>query len=532
MKRAILVCLCLLLLAPVLVAQCPAGFVKLDDKAAKLVFEPIAKTMFNAYHPQGHPVSQGEIDETIKQTRVSFLESWGVARSNSTLASRLGDLEGSRFNKETSSGGGAAGNSSVTSKGSVASLFSFAVDNGALTRSVSGTTLTFRTSPANVIKALSKGGWFEAGPSVPSYNDGSFESIAKRLSFFVSFDASRGNSGNGSGANNSSSTTAFTGDRQQLSGWGARYEIINHKDPRDARYTDDFRVLMRNHGKNLADTLQKDLSGVPEFDTVLGEITAQLQQSVAKHKDDEDAILQDYKTTDTQFLDKVCGLAESSPDTYRRVNDVVDSEVAFLVREADIFNKIAKDIKLSWTLSAEYNVTKQANTNGTLPASMSMISTSGGTLPDLGSINIVTSKGFSDGPELTANGSFTWFQGLPVGSRSGHIRDARVSAQFDVPLKEIKQIGKPTVSLSGLFLALFEQPLGQQVLVNDVPVSLTGNIGLVQGKLTIPTKSAISIPVSVTWASRTELIKESDIRGNIGITFDLDKLFAKGETKQ
>jgi hypothetical protein len=162
---------------------------------------------------------------------------------------------------------------------------------------------------------------------------------------------------------------------------------------------------------------------------------------------------------------------------------------------------------------------------------MMPVSTSS-SLPDLGNVNLVTSKGFSDGPRMTANGSFTWFQSLPSGSKSGHIRDARVSAQFDIPLREIKQIGKPTISLSGLFLALFEQPLGQQVLVNDVPVSLRGNIGLVQGKFTIPTKSAVSIPLSVTWASRTELIKESDTRGNIGITFDLDKLFAKGEAKQ
>lgn len=160
------------------------------------------------------------------------------------------------------------------------------------------------------------------------------------------------------------------------------------------------------------------------------------------------------------------------------------------------------------------------------------VSTTSATLPDLSNINLVASKRFSDGPEWTANASFTWFQGLPAGSKSGRIRDAQASAQLDIPLNEIRQIGKPTISISGLFLSLFEEPLGQQVLVNTVPVSRRGNIGLVQGKLTIPTKSAVSIPVSVTWASRTELIRESDVRGNIGISLDLDKLFAKGETKQ
>jgi hypothetical protein len=406
-------------------------------------------------------------------------------------------------------------------------LFSFAVDNGALTRSVSGTTLTFRTSPANVIAALQKGGWWDAGTSVPSYRDGSFQSIAKRVSFFVSFDASRGDSGSGT-SSGSTSNAVFTGDKQQLSGWGARYEIINHRDPRDPRYASDYRTLMRGSGKDLANKINSGLAKDAAFNAMFDKFADELKQKVSASKESVDDILADYKAMDPVFRQRMCELEGSSPSSYRIVNDVVDAETTFLVQQADVFNDIAR----GWTLAAEYNVTKQANTNGTLPASMQMVTTSDGSLPDLGNFNLVTSKGFSDGPEFTANASFTWFQNLPTGSKVGRIRDARLTAQLDVPLKEIKQIGKPTVSISGLFLALLEQPLGEQVLVNTVPVTLTGNIGLVQGKLTIPTKSAVSIPLSVTWASRTELIKESDVRGNIGITFDLDKLFAKGETKQ
>jgi hypothetical protein len=66
------------------------------------------------------------------------------------------------------------------------------------------------------------------------------------------------------------------------------------------------------------------------------------------------------------------------------------------------------------------------------------------------------------------------------------------------------------------------------VIINTKPVSTKGNIGLGQAKLTIPVKgSGVQIPISLTWSNRTELILENDVRGNIGITFDLDKLFAK-----
>jgi len=37
---------------------------------------------------------------------------------------------------------------------------------------------------------------------------------------------------------------------------------------------------------------------------------------------------------------------------------------------------------------------------------------------------------------------------------------------------------------------------------------------------------AVTLPVSVSWASATELIKESHVRAHIGFTIDTDKLFA------
>jgi hypothetical protein len=507
MIRASFLCLLLLLTGPALTAQCPADPQRLDKDSAHTIFGPQAKSVLNAFH-LGH-----DVDETINDN-TSFLVSWAATRTDSSpLVGRLADLELDRWNKETSSGSGASGSTSITSKGSVGSLFSFAVENGALTRSESGTTLTFRTSPANVLAALGKT-WWEAGPNVPNF-DGSFTSIAKRLSFFVSFDASRGNSSTGT-------SPVFTGDRQQFSGWGTRFEIINKRDPRRAEYRQKFSDLMRKQGKGAVEQLHS-------FDKFPAIPTPALG-NVKTHLSDEAAILEDYTQADVDFRKSLCALStstkQSDKDLYQQTNVTADKLTEFLLKDADIFNDIARSL----TLAVEYNFTRQANTNGSLPASMA-VSTASPMLPDLGNINLVASKGFTDGPELTANAGFTWFQNLPAGSTSGRIRDARVSAEFSYSLPEIKKIGKTTVSVSGLFLSLLEQPLGQQVLVNTVPVSRTGNIGLVQGKLTIPTKDAVSIPISVTWASRTELVKESDVRGNIGITFDLDKLFAKGEIK-
>jgi len=43
--------------------------------------------------------------------------------------------------------------------------------------------------------------------------------------------------------------------------------------------------------------------------------------------------------------------------------------------------------------------------------------------------------------------------------------------------------------------------------------------------LTLPLSDTVGVPLSVTVASRTELIAESGMRGRIGLTLDRDGLF-------
>lgn len=45
-----------------------------------------------------------------------------------------------------------------------------------------------------------------------------------------------------------------------------------------------------------------------------------------------------------------------------------------------------------------------------------------------------------------------------------------------------------------------------------------------QGKVSIPILEGIEIPLSVTYASRTELVKESDVKGKFGFTFDIARI--------
>jgi hypothetical protein len=59
-------------------------------------------------------------------------------------------------------------------------------------------------------------------------------------------------------------------------------------------------------------------------------------------------------------------------------------------------------------------------------------------------------------------------------------------------------------------------------------VNLKGGLGLAQAKVTFPVKkgSGVRVPLSITYASRTELNREHDVSGQIGVTFNLDSVFA------
>ena len=49
-----------------------------------------------------------------------------------------------------------------------------------------------------------------------------------------------------------------------------------------------------------------------------------------------------------------------------------------------------------------------------------------------------------------------------------------------------------------------------------------------QARISIPISTGVSLPISVTYASRGDLVDEDHLRGNFGFSLDLDKLYAIG----
>jgi hypothetical protein len=138
-----------------------------------------------------------------------------------------------RVDKQVGGGDSNAGSTSLVSKGSIPSILGYAVENGALTREVSGTTITFRGNPVGIVKALSKAGFIESYQNADAGTQ-----FLRRFSFAMSFDTSRGQPSNASGS------AVFTGDRQQLSSYSLRFDLVNHRDPRDKTYDEAWHQLI------------------------------------------------------------------------------------------------------------------------------------------------------------------------------------------------------------------------------------------------------------------------------------------------
>jgi len=110
---------------------------------------------------------------------------------------------------------------------------------------------------------------------------------------------------------------------------------------------------------------------------------------------------------------------------------------------------------------------------------------------------------------LTLNGTFNYRNSPIVG---GDTRGGKVAAEAKFQLTPDKNI------LGGTGPFLFSMSSSAEWLTK----TKSSYIG--QAKFTIPIYSGIDLPISVSFSNKTDLIRESKVRGRVGFTLDLAKL--------
>jgi hypothetical protein len=403
-----------------------------------------------------------------------------------------------RIDQQVGAGSGSNGTTSLTVKGGVPYLFGLAVENGAATQSQSDTTLTYRVNPGGLISLLSKKGFITGFKE--SEND-PFQKVLRKTSLGFTFDTNRG-----------AQPGVFTGDKQQLSAFSARVEFVNDRDPRLKKYERDWENFVSTE--------------MVTFGNTITEATLAMNERHDKERDTlKDPALQAWlNQTNTAIAD---ALSKAGAGNKTDIVAAVIRQRADLVPVA----VVTEDTKLAITKFAKQYSHYQEKKDELLEKigrgkifTLEYTNNRGVNAPDLSNFNFIAATGPGTRWDLTANGSFTFFNKLPAASvttpRPGRVRDFQFAGQLTKQLK---------VGVDFWFSGRYERLLADASTIAGTTMPNTkGDIAVGQIGLNIPIKSlGIKFPVSVTFANRTELIKEKEVRGNIGFTMNWDTLFSK-----
>jgi hypothetical protein len=422
---------------------------------------------------------------------------------NDSLTAFITEAVAQRVDQQIGAGSNSSGTTSLVSKGGVPYLLGLAVENGAATQSQSDTTVTFRVNPAGLINAFAKKGLITGYRQ--DEND-PFLKILRKTSVGFTFDTSRGNQ-----------PVVFTGDKQQLSAFSARVELVNDRNPLLLKYEREWENFNATVGIELAKQIWKTTEAIMSFEVVPGAdqvftdpaLQAWLIQTNNRLAGVSNAM------DPTGRTNAIAGIIEDqanllpvklvSPETVTALTDFGNKFVAMRNKRKDLLDKIAKGKILTF----EYTNTRGVNA------------------PDLSNFNFIAATGTGARFDLTANGSFTFFNKLPLAAttspRPGRIRDFQFAGQIT------KSFNWNDSQFDFWFGGRFERLMENASTVAGTMMPNTkGDIAVGQIGLNIPIKSlGMKFPISVTFANRTELIKEKTVRGNIGFTFNWDTLFSK-----
>ena len=202
-------------------------------------------------------------------------------------------------------------------------------------------------------------------------------------------------------------------------------------------------------------------------------------------------------------------VTELTAQTVTQLNGLENAIGVYLQGRDEVLDKIAKGTLVTF----DYTNNREANA------------------PNTSNFTFIAEKGPGGRTDLTFNASLTIFDKKPVilpGSTSGpigRIRDFSFAGQFDIPFGSVREAGQFVLWGSGRYQRLLEDSFTQGGTM--VP-NTQGDIAVGQIGLRIPIKGlGIKFPISVSFANRTDLIKEKEVRANFGFTFDLDTIFAR-----
>ena len=498
----------------------------------------IRKYVENRRNGTEHDVA---ISNLISTDAVGFEAAFYVGAHNSAIAkaknNRLRLDEGylkPRINQqfgESAAGGGAT---SLVSRTGVANLVSAALENGALARDKQGTVTTFRANAYAVYRMF--GGAERACSIVNPACDTPGELALRGLSASIAFDNAAPQPILTADTKSATGTPAtgpltFLGQGGQISSVGVRYNYLRRTSPTTKDQIAVWKTALNKtnvSSKALVEQLEtfaNNLAAKPGLNLFEKEVSEGFDNAF-KATPQSPTLVQDLVALYQTAFDKLFpGVNRTDLDNLTEANRSFNSNL----------DDALASILLKSETTVEYNHVK--------PPNQVALSTFRFAVDKKIHRKSRRSANAADDDYdglLTANGSLELYESRPSGLNGGRLRDIQMGGQFDLKLGSPNWEARPLFSVAGYYQyqkenAILEFNKNPQTPYGSIPLpkpavevlNTKGHIGIVQGKLTIPIGKVLTLPLSVSWSNRTELIKASEIRGQFGISVDVDKLFAK-----
>ena len=411
-----------------------------------------------------------------------------------------------RADIQAGAGSGASGTTSAVLNPLLPAIFGVAFEDGAITRSVSGSTISLKVAPAGLICAAKP----LAAAAVARRDEEACRTFWRRVGITAAFDTKRGEK--------STKLENLQTLNNQFAGVTVRAEVLNRRTATGKRYLRTFQsefVSWKEKATAFVN-IERDTPEIAQAKTVVEERLLALMTApdwkgkpVEKRSEEIKAVL---KTAVAQV---------TVPDT--QATEVRDAWLDALRADRALQNAVAN----APVLTAEYAFERPdlaAEPLGDVVAE-------GLRPPSLHTARAIYAQGLTTtNLDFTANASLSWFGDVRPGM-SGSVRDFKLGVAGTFRLRDLANYGAPALSFAALYVYLHQEPLGLGLIAfNDAEINKPGHIGVFQAKLELPTaKNAMRIPLSFTYSNRTELINETDVRGQIGISFNLDALFVDGK---
>lgn len=412
------------------------------------------------------------------------------------------DVESLRLNKLIGASTGGAGTTALVAPVSVPALVGLGIERGSVLQQNNGTVTTLRGNALGLAKLAVGAEQFPYCAQIDMDNCRTLYRRLRQLSGSVSFEHLTS-----PGQTPLDSEDLF-GDEFRMASWGVHLDLTPSNNLDDPKYIENWHTeIARLRGSEIVGNLSLAVFMLAETDGFQEGNKAILNALKAADPQNRKAVLEAKLNAFITQLDQTNPLLREEIQALQRA-----SEAYFTLRDAAVRAAHIHKLSLKYTNSRAQNE------------------------PSRSTLRLVYSHQPTDAPVLvTLNFGASFYNRSNDDAR---LRDLQFGAQIDRPLPSIGRFERPVLSLAGYYQwmkhdALLTIPAGDFAPGTAIALAgeaskllgTKGHIGIVQLKVSVPISDTVVIPLSTTWSNRTELIKENDVRVQVGFTLDLDSLF-------